>query len=163
NPGRLPRWFAPVSGDFRLGGRYQVEGNAGGEITRCEPPQHLALTWEMHGAVSWVDVRLTAESGGRTQLYLEHTAHVPDDFWKQFGPGAVGVGWEQALLGLDQHFSTEASVSPDNAEAWIASDNGREFIKASSDAWADASMASGTPAAAAREAGERTRAFYTGD
>ena len=29
---RIPRWFLPVSGDLRLGGRYQVEGNAGGTI-----------------------------------------------------------------------------------------------------------------------------------
>lgn len=28
NPERLPRWFLPVSGDLRLGGRYQFEGNA---------------------------------------------------------------------------------------------------------------------------------------
>ena len=31
-PERLSRWFLPVSGDFRLGGRYQFEGQAGGEI-----------------------------------------------------------------------------------------------------------------------------------
>lgn len=29
DPDRLPRWFAPVTGELRLGGRYQVEGNAG--------------------------------------------------------------------------------------------------------------------------------------
>ena len=29
---RIPRWFLPVSGDLRLGGRYQFEGNAGGRI-----------------------------------------------------------------------------------------------------------------------------------
>ena len=31
-PERIPRWFLPVSGDLRLGGRYQLEGNAGGEV-----------------------------------------------------------------------------------------------------------------------------------
>lgn len=31
---RIPRWFLPVSGDLRLGGRFQFEGNAGGEILR---------------------------------------------------------------------------------------------------------------------------------
>jgi uncharacterized protein YndB with AHSA1/START domain len=30
NPARIPRWFLPVSGELRLGGRYQLEGNAGG-------------------------------------------------------------------------------------------------------------------------------------
>ena len=43
---RIPRWFLPVTGELRLGGRYQLQGNAGGEITRCEPPRHLAITWE---------------------------------------------------------------------------------------------------------------------
>src|SRR5262245_58255057 len=38
---RIPRWFMPISGDLRLGGRYQLEGNAGGEITACEPPKRL--------------------------------------------------------------------------------------------------------------------------
>lgn len=32
NPERLPRWFSPVTGDFRVGGAYQIEGNAGGQI-----------------------------------------------------------------------------------------------------------------------------------
>jgi uncharacterized protein YndB with AHSA1/START domain len=41
---RIPRWFLPVSGDLRLGGRYQFEGNAGGAITRCEPPRALSVT-----------------------------------------------------------------------------------------------------------------------
>jgi hypothetical protein len=27
---RIPRWFLPVSGELRLGGHFQFEGNAGG-------------------------------------------------------------------------------------------------------------------------------------
>ena len=56
DPERIPRWFAAVEGDLRLGGRFQVQGNAGGEIVACDAPTHLALTWEMGGGVSWVDV-----------------------------------------------------------------------------------------------------------
>ena len=41
NPERLPRWFSPVTGDLKLGGRYQVEGNAGGTVTVCDPPKTL--------------------------------------------------------------------------------------------------------------------------
>ena len=52
NPERLPRWFAPVTGDFKLGGKYQVEGNAGGTVTTCEPEKKLALTWEFMGGMS---------------------------------------------------------------------------------------------------------------
>jgi hypothetical protein len=29
NPERIPRWFLPVSGELKEGGRYQLEGNAG--------------------------------------------------------------------------------------------------------------------------------------
>ncbi|HWI02255.1 MAG TPA: SRPBCC domain-containing protein, partial [Acidimicrobiales bacterium] len=44
NPERIPRWFLPVSGDLRPGGRYQLEGNAGGTIERCDPPHGFAAT-----------------------------------------------------------------------------------------------------------------------
>jgi len=56
---RIPRWFLPVGGDLQLGGRYQLEGNAGGSITACERPSCFALTWEFGGDVSWVDVRVS--------------------------------------------------------------------------------------------------------
>ena len=32
NGERIRRWFLPISGELRLGGRYQLEGNAGGTI-----------------------------------------------------------------------------------------------------------------------------------
>ena len=43
---RIPRWFLPISGELKPGGRYQFQGNAGGKITRCEPPRLLSVTWE---------------------------------------------------------------------------------------------------------------------
>jgi uncharacterized protein YndB with AHSA1/START domain len=163
NAERIPRWFLPISGDLRPGGRYKLHGNASGEVTRCEPPREFELTWEMMGQVSWVVVRLSSEAKEKTMLRLEHIAHVPDDMWDQFGPGAVGVGWDQALFGLDQHFQTGPRVRPEDAMTWVASDEGRAFIQQSSTAWGDASIAAGTDAAAARASAERTRAFYTGD
>ena len=75
---RIPRWFLPVSGDLRLGGRYQLQGNAGGKITACEPPRTLDLTWEFGGQTSWVNVRLSELSDGGTRLKLEHITEVPD-------------------------------------------------------------------------------------
>ena len=44
NAERIPRWFSPVTGDLKQGGRYQVQGNAGGTILRCEPARALDLT-----------------------------------------------------------------------------------------------------------------------
>jgi uncharacterized protein YndB with AHSA1/START domain len=160
---RIPRWFLPITGDLRLGGRYQLQGNAGGEVTRCEPPRDLGLTWEMQGQVSWVNVALTEQSPESTVLRLEHIANVPDEMWKQFGPGAVGVGWDSALLGLDLYLSGNASVTPETGMQWMASDEGKRFIRQSSDEWRDASIAFGTEPKLARESAERTRAAYSGE
>jgi uncharacterized protein YndB with AHSA1/START domain len=160
---RIPRWFLPISGELRLGGRYQLQGNAGGEVVRCVPPRDLGLTWEMQGQVSWVNVALTEQSPESTVLRLEHIAKVPDDMWKMFGPGAVGVGWDSALLGLDQHFSTGASVTPETGMAWLASDEGKQFIRQSSDSWRDANIAFGTDAELARQSARRTSAAYMGE
>src|SRR5690348_9898353 len=71
---RIPRWFLPVEGDLELGGHYQLKGNAGGTITRCEPPNVVGLTWEFGGEVSWVEVRLQPTRDGSTHLELEHIA-----------------------------------------------------------------------------------------
>jgi uncharacterized protein YndB with AHSA1/START domain len=163
NAERIPRWFLPISGDLRPGGRYQLLGNAGGEITTCEPPRHLAVTWEYGGQASWVTVRLAEAPAGRTRLELEHLAHVDDKFWDEYGPGAVGVGWDLAFMGLGLHLETGAAVDRDAAMAWPTSPEGKRFVLGSSDGWAQASIAAGTGAMAARAAAARTTAFYTGE
>ena len=43
NAERISRWFLPISGDLRLGGRYQLQGNASGQVIGCEPPRSLAV------------------------------------------------------------------------------------------------------------------------
>jgi hypothetical protein len=64
---RIPRRFLPVSGDLRLG-RYQLQGNAGGEITGCNPPRHLRLSmWRMlmtRAGTSSARERSASEIGG---------------------------------------------------------------------------------------------------
>lgn len=161
NRERIPRWLGPIEGDLRLGGRYQLEGNASGEVTTCDPPTHLALTWEFGGGVSWVDVRLSEGPDGDTLLRLEHVALVDDlDMWNQFGPGAVGIGWDLSLLGLAEHLRTGDSVDMD-AEA-AASEVGVELMTRSNDGWCEANIAFGTPEDVARAAAERTLAAYTG-
>lgn len=159
NAERLPRWFLPVEGDLKPGGRYQLKGNAGGSIAGCEPPSRLALTWEMRGEVSWVELRLAEESGERTRLTLIHTAHV-SEFWTRFGPGAVGVGWELGLMGLDLHLSDPQAVF-DEAD-FAASPEARSFMTRSSETWGEAAIAGGDDPDAARAAARATAAFYTG-
>jgi len=64
NRERITRWLLPITGELRLGGKYQLEGNAGGTINVCDPPRHLAVTWEYDGGVTWVDVHLEASEDG---------------------------------------------------------------------------------------------------
>lgn len=161
SPERLPRWFAAVTGDLREGGRYQIQGNASGTITRCAPPRQLSLTWEFAGAVSWVEVQLEAISGEATRLVLEHRAELDPHFGK-YGPGAVGVGWDLTLLGLDRHMALRADFDHEEGERWSMSEEGRAFVRGSSAGWCDASIAAGADAAEARAAAAQTTAFYTG-
>lgn len=157
---RIPRWLGPIEGDLQFGGRYQLEGNAGGEIIGCDPPTHLAVTWELGGGVTWLDVHLSDGPGG-TLLRLEHVALLDDlEQWGPFGPGAVGIGWDLALLGLAEHLRTGASVDIDAEVA--GSEEGAALIARSSDAWCEADIASGTPEAGARAAAARTAALFTG-
>ena len=162
DPARIVRWFLPVTGDLVVGGRYQLEGNAGGTIRRCHPPTGFAATWEFGDQISEIEVRLAAAPGGGTRLELEHTVPV-DGHWGEFGPGAVGVGWDLSLVGLTLHLTSGAPVDPAEVAAWTASPDGRSFITRSSDAWGAAHAASGVPADAAAAAAARTTAAYTGE
>ena len=158
---RIPRWFMPVSGDLSPGGRFQLEGNAGGAIETCLRRSRLGLTWEFAGDVSWVEVRFVSEGAGRARVTLSHTALL-SPFWDDFGAGAVGVGWETGLLGLALHLTQPDEPKPD-AEEWVASPQGRAVIVGSSEGWARASIEAGDDPEAARAAAARTFAFYTGE
>lgn len=160
DPERIPRWFLPVTGDLRVGGRYQTEGNAGGVIERCDRPEVLGLTWEMGDRVSWLELRLLPDGDG-TRLELVHEAPVDPDFWAQFGPGAVGVGWDLAMWGLGLHVATGEAVDPEMGMAFPMTPEGRAFVEVAASGWAAAAAADGDDADAATEAGERTLAFYT--
>ncbi len=161
NAERLPRWFLPITGELTLGGRYQLEGNAGGVITACERPSHLALGWEFGGDVSWVDVRLSGDGPDRARLALTHTAQL-SKHWEEYGPGATGVGWELGLAGLALHLTRPSEPKLDE-EAFGASSEGKAFVTGSSEGWGQASIEGGTDAEAALSAAKRTTAFYTGE
>ena len=151
---RIDRWLMPVSGDLEVGGRFQLEGNAGGEVLDCVPPERLAITWEYGGMVSWVDVSLRPTDAG-TLLQLDHSAPVDPDMWEQFGPGAVGIGWELSLMGLAEHL-LDPTVVPREIVGDLSG-----YTADSSAAWAEASIAAGTDADAARAAAERCTEAYT--
>ena len=147
DPERLARWFAPVSGDLRAGGSFQVEGNAGGDVRECDPPRALTVSWG--GPESIVAVRLTPDGEG-TLLELEHS--VPVAFVGS-GAGAlyVGPGWDVAVLGLARFLAGEVVDDP---AAWEGTPEGQRYALATIRAWSDAvgSTATAEEVAAAAEA-----------
>jgi uncharacterized protein YndB with AHSA1/START domain len=163
---RLPRWFSKVTGQLELGGRFQIEGNAGGSVLQCNPPESLAVTWEFGGQVSWVNVRL-AQDGGGTRLTLEHLMpkdEAAEEHWKQYGPGATGVGWDLGFLALALHLDSGGqAIDQDTNNAWLASDAGKAFMRTSANLWREAHVKAGEDPEVAEAMGRRTAEFYTGE
>ncbi|QVQ52728.1 SRPBCC family protein [Spiractinospora alimapuensis] len=157
---RLSRWLGPVTGELTLGRRYQIQDNAGGTIQRCERPRELALTWEFDGEATLLEVRLTPEGTDLARLELRH--HAPDnEFWRRYGPGATGTGWEYALFvlaGYIEGWGDDMAAE----EAWFSSPEGQRFTADSSQRWADAATTAGEDPALATLRARRVTAFFTG-
>ncbi|WP_434739885.1 SRPBCC family protein [Micromonospora sp. SH-82] len=162
NPERIPRWLLPITGDLRLHGRYQLEGNAGGTVEECDPPKGFTATWEFGGETSWIEVRIGDDPAGGTRFELAHIAHVDDERWKEYGPGAAGVGWDSALLGLALHLASGAGMDPAEGAVWAGTEEGRRFMTLASERWYAVAVAAGADPEQARAAADRTAAFYTG-
>jgi hypothetical protein len=92
---------------------------------------------------------------------LEHVAVVPEEFRGQFGPGAVGIGWDLMLLGLGKHL-TGGGISGVDAADWQTSPEGKDFMTRSGEAWGAAYAASGADAEVVAATTAATIAFYTG-
>jgi uncharacterized protein YndB with AHSA1/START domain len=111
DPERVRRWFLPLTGDLRVGGAFQLEGHAGGDILDCEPPRLLRVTFG--GPTSIVELRLTSggERGGTTVLELDHS--VPLEMaGSAAGALYVGPGWDGAVLGLGLFLAGELIEDP---------------------------------------------------
>lgn len=138
DPDRMKRWFLPVSGDLRVGGKFQLEGNAGGEILVCEPPRLLKVTFGAPNSL--VELRLSADGDDDTILELEHTVPI-----EMAGSGAgalyVGPGWDAAFMALDLFLDSRSDVDP---LAVPNSPQGREFSKQSVHTWSAVVETSGT-------------------
>ena len=162
---RLPRWFSKVEGDFELGGKFQIEGNASGSILECEASKKLVITWEFGGQLSWVRVTLSPE-GEQTKMQLEHLIPTDDaaaeEHWKKYGPGATGVGWDLAFHGLGVHTETGEAIDPAKFFEWMATDEGKAACRGSAAAWGEAHVAGGEDRAVAEAMAEATGSFFTG-
>jgi hypothetical protein len=104
-----------------------------------------------------VEVRLAPTDGGDTVLELVHTAVVPPEMWDQFGPGAVGVGWDLALLGLFAHLAGIEIGDPATLESDPAM---RACMTASSEAWGIAMEQTGADPEVVAGLVAATTAFY---
>lgn len=162
NAERLPRWFLPVEGDLRAGGRYALEGNASGVVESCDPPSSFTATWEFGGDTTRIAVRVEPAGDDRARLTLEHETPASAPAWGEFGPGATGIGWDLSLIGLALHLGSRGAFDPDAGTTWAGEDDGERFLVLSGEAWRDAHLAAGADPAAARVAAERTIAAYLG-
>jgi uncharacterized protein YndB with AHSA1/START domain len=128
DPDRLVRWFLPITGDLRVGGSYQLEGNAGGQILECDRPRLIRATFG--GETSIVELRLTADGVG-TLFELDHS--VPEDMaGSAAGALFVGPGWDGAVLGLGLFLAGEVIGDPVAAANSLET---QEFSKHSIDEW----------------------------
>ena len=140
DPERMRRWFMPVSGDLKVGGSFQLQGNAGGEILECDPPKRFKVTFG--GPNSLLELRLLPGADDSTELELEHSmseAPAPG------GAGAlwVGPGWDGGLLGLALYVTGELPADADPVEMA----NSPEVVAYNEQcvrAWIEAVRASGT-------------------
>ncbi|MDF3065359.1 MAG: Aha1 domain protein [Polyangiaceae bacterium] len=161
-PERLARWFGFVSGDLCLGGSFRIKGNANGEVTACNPPQMLAVTWKMYGDIGWVHAHLSPSDGG-TLLKVEHilSRRLFDRlYWSWYGAGAAGVGWELWLLALDQSIRSGVPTI-DDIERWRLTAEGKDYLKRATQAWGRAEVAHGEREAKAMKKAARACTFYS--
>ena len=161
----IKRWFAEISGDFKLGSRFAIKNNADVEIVGCKPPRTLALTWEFGGNISWVKVTVEEAEDGAL-LTLEHEMPTDDKsevHWLQYGPAATGVGWEMAFIALDVHLAGDGRSLLDAGAAWAEGEQGKATLRTWAKAWGEAHVRSGAPELEAKDMADRTAAFYTGE
>ena len=153
DPERIKRWFLPLTGDLREGGDFQLEGNAGGRILRCDWPRLVRVTFGSDTSI--VELRLIADGDDATILELEHTVPL-----EMAGSGAgalyVGPGWDGAFLALGLFLAGEVIDDP---VAAASSPEAQAFSRASVAAWTTAIEHSGTagPTTSPQQSRSRSR------
>jgi uncharacterized protein YndB with AHSA1/START domain len=160
---RIPRWFLPITGELKVGGSYQLEGHAHGTILTCDRPNNFTATWEYGDNLSWIDVTITGDGSDRARLVIEHTVGADDENWREFGPGATGIGWDSMVLGLAIHLDTGESIDPSFGPQWTASAEGRRFLTLAGEAWQAANVAAGVEPSVARTLTDRCIRAYLGE
>jgi uncharacterized protein YndB with AHSA1/START domain len=115
DPDRLRRWYVPVTGDLRLGGRFEQAMMGSGTIVRCEPPHRLTLSLGQRGADE-IDLRLSAGADGATVLELQHattldTHEIGGQMYAAIF--CMGGGYYPRFVALDRHLRGELPTDYD--------------------------------------------------
>ena len=133
------RWLRPVSGDLVLGGRCQVEGDAGGTVRRCAEPA-LSRSPGSSPVASpgwWSRSPRTARAPGSASGTGARRRGRRERVRTRRGRHRLGDG----LGGLRLHLTDPAAPRPDPDYT----DPGYPaFVRASGAAWAGADAAAGT-------------------
>ncbi len=128
DPERLSRWFLPITGELVVGGHFQLEGNAGGDVLECDRPRRIVVTFG--GETSIVALRLTPDGSG-TLFELDHS--VPLEMAGSVaGALYVGPGWDGALMALSLHLDGGETDDPIAAAHSLEA---QQFSKESIAAW----------------------------
>ncbi len=156
DPDRLSRFFLRPTGDLREGGSFSLEGNASGDIVRCDPPHRLSLTWVYADRpVDEVELRLSPTDDGATVFELEHASilrMVTLDDGREVdvvlndpisGIFGLGTGWELSLITLDLYLRGQM---PDDPAAFMESPDLPAIIDECGRGWAAAVAVAGSAA-----------------
>ena len=163
NPKRLPRWFAPVTGDLKLGGKYQVEGNAGGTITECEPREAHRGDLGIHGRDELGQHHAHPE-GRRAPSSSSSTSPSSIPTGTSSAPAPSASAGTSRFLGLAMYLADpDCEEAAETTEAGPTGREAKDFIRDASDGWGQAAIGAGEDRTKALEAAESTRKFYTGE
>ena len=117
-PERIGRWFLPISGDYRARRPLPVRGQRRRRDRRLRAPEQVAGHVGLRGdgqSRRRLGDRGAALAGGRRsddRSSWSTSPSCPTTAGTEYGPGAVGVGWDKGLLGLALHLRGESLEDP---------------------------------------------------
>lgn len=105
DPARLGRWYTTVTGDLRVGGRFEQHQMGSGTIEVCEPPHRLKLS--LGSGADEIELSLTpGDRPGITTLEIQHATTLDThEIGGQIFDAiyCMGGGYYPRLAALDQH------------------------------------------------------------
>ncbi|HEX3875301.1 MAG TPA: SRPBCC domain-containing protein [Solirubrobacteraceae bacterium] len=105
NPERLRRWYVPVTGELRVGGRFQQVHMGSGTVVACDAPRFLKLS--LGGGADEIELRISpGPRDGSVTLHLEHATTLDSHEIGGQRYDAIfcmGGGYYPRLQALDDH------------------------------------------------------------